>query len=136
VAHGKVTLVADGKPTLMPRGFPGMLKAAQWSLQGLWHCFRLESSFRLEVYLLPLVAALGFWLGQTAVEKAILVGVLLPVLVAELLNSVAELLVDRLWPGPDRFAGIAKDMGSAAVFLALANVVVVWLLVLWPRMFP
>jgi len=130
---GKVTGMPDAKPTLAPRGFPGMWKAARWSMQGLWHCFRLEASFRLEVYLFPFVAALGFWLGQTAIEKALLIGVLLPVLVAELLNSVLELLVDHLWPGHDRGAGIAKDMGSAAVFLAIANVALVWTIVLWPR---
>lgn len=131
---GKVMPMADdAKQTLVPRGFPGMWNAARWSVQGLKHCFRLESSFRLEVYLFPFVAALGFWLGRTAVERALLIGVLLPVLVAELLNSVAELLVDHLWPGHDRIAGIAKDMGSAAVFLAIANFAIVWAIVLWPR---
>jgi diacylglycerol kinase (ATP) len=108
-------------------------RAFLWSLRGLVAAFRTESSFRLEVYLLVPMAPLAFWLGTTTVEKLLLFGVLLPVLAAELLNSSLEALVDRVSPEISELAGRAKDMGSAAVFVLMVNVVVCWAIVLLPR---
>lgn len=125
--------MADGKQTLVPRGPRGVLKAFIWSMQGLSTAFRVESSFRLEVYLLLVLGPLGLWLGGDAVERALLVGSLLLVLAAELLNSALEAVVDRVSPEFHEFAGRAKDMGSAAVFVLMVNVVLCWALVLWPR---
>jgi len=68
--------------------------------------------------------------GETGVEKALLLGSLLLVLIVELLNSAVEATVDRISKDQHELAGQAKDMGSAAVFLSLLNVVVVWLLIL------
>ena len=76
---------------------------------------------------------LGLWLGGDAVERALLAGSLLLVLAAELLNSALEAVVDRVSPEFHEFAGRAKDMGSAAVFVLMVNVVLCWALVLWPR---
>lgn len=125
--------MADGKQTLVPRGPRGVWKAFIWSMQGLSAAFRVESSFRLEVYLLLVLGPLGLWLGGDAVERALLVGSLLLVLAAELLNSALEAVVDRVSPEFHEFAGRAKDMGSAAVFVLMVNVVLCWALVLWPR---
>ena len=125
--------MADGKQTLVPRGPMGVWKALIWSMQGLSTAFRVESSFRLEVYLLLVLGPLGLWLGGDAVERALLVGSLLLVLAAELLNSALEAVVDRVSPEFHEFAGRAKDMGSAAVFVLMVNVVLCWALVLWPR---
>lgn len=125
--------MADGKQTLVPRGPRGVWKAFIWSMQGLSTAFRVESSFRLEVYLLLVLGPLGLWLGGDAVERALLVGSLLLVLAAELLNSALEAVVDRVSPEFHEFAGRAKDMGSAAVFVLMVNVVLCWALVLWPR---
>ena len=125
--------MADGKQTLVPRGPVGVWKAFIWSMQGLSAAFRVESSFRLEVYLLLVLGPLGLWLGGDAVERALLVGSLLLVLAAELLNSALEAVVDRVSPEFHEFAGRAKDMGSAAVFVLMVNVVLCWALVLWPR---
>lgn len=125
--------MADGKQTLVPRGPGGVWKAFVWSMQGLAAAFRVESSFRLEVYLLLVLGPLGLWLGGDAVERALLVGSLLLVLAAELLNSALEAVVDRVSPEFHEFAGRAKDMGSAAVFVLMVNVVLCWALVLWPR---
>lgn len=125
--------MADGKQTLVPRGPRGVWKAFLWSMQGLSAAFRVESSFRLEVYLLLVLGPLGLWLGGDAVERALLVGSLLLVLAAELLNSALEAVVDRVSPEFHEFAGRAKDMGSAAVFVLMVNVVLCWALVLWPR---
>jgi diacylglycerol kinase (ATP) len=125
--------MADGKPSLVPRGPLGMWKALQWSLRGLGHCFRHESSFRLEVYLFLVFAPLGFWLGQDAIERVLLVGSLLLVLSCELMNSAVEAVVDKASPEFHELAGRAKDMGSAAVFVLMLNVVLCWGLILLPR---
>lgn len=125
--------MADGRTGLTPRGPLGVWNATRWSVQGLRDAFRTESSFRLEVYLFLLVAPLAFWLGETTIERVLLFGVLLPVLAAELLNSSLECVIDKLIPEFNELAGRAKDMGSAAVFACMVNVVVVWALILWPR---
>lgn len=110
-----------------------MWHATQWSWRGLVGAFRHESSFRLEVYLFLVLAPLGLALGSTPVERALLVGSLLLVLVVELLNSALEAVVDKASPGFDELAGRAKDMGSAAVFVAMLNVLMCWGLVLGAR---
>ena len=81
-----------------------------------------------------LLAPLGFWLGQDGVERALLVGSMLLVLSAELLNSAIEALIDRYGAEPHELAGRAKDMGSAAVFLLMMNVLLCWGLLLIPRL--
>lgn len=125
--------MADGKQTLVPRGPIGVWRAFMWSLKGLVAAFRTESSFRLEVYLVLVLAPLGLWLGADPLERALLVGSLLLVLAAELLNSALEAVVDKVSPEFHEFAGRAKDMGSAAVFVLMVNVVLCWSLLLWPR---
>ena len=125
--------MADSRDSLVPRGPQGMWRALQWSLKGLGAAFRLESSFRLEVYLFAVLCPLGLWLGQDGLERALLVGCLLLVLSAELLNSAIEAAVDRMGPEHNEFAGRAKDMGSAAVFVLMLNVIAVWALLLLPR---
>lgn len=79
------------------------------------------------------LAPLGIWLGHSGVERALLVGSLMLVLIVELLNSAVEALVDRFGSERHELSGVAKDLGSAAVFVALVLVVVVWSLVLIPR---
>ena len=117
----------------MPRRPGRILKATQWSLQGLRSAWLHESSFRLEVYLFLVLAPVGLWLGQTGVERALLVGSGLLVLGVELLNSAIEAVIERYGPEFHELAGRAKDMGSAAVFLADMNVLVCWGLILLPR---
>lgn len=73
---------------------------------------------------------LGLWLGQSGVERALLVGSLLLVPLVELLNSGIEAIVDRFGGEIHELSGRAKDIGSAAVFLAIVLAVTVWLLVL------
>ncbi len=119
----------------IPRGPRRIFKAAIWSLKGLRAAWLHESSFRLEVVLLLLLGPLGLWLGQTPVEKVLLVGGLFMVLVVELLNSAIEAVIERYGPEYHELAGRAKDMGSAAVFITLGNVVLCWVLILGPRLF-
>jgi len=79
------------------------------------------------------VIPLGLWLGQTGVERALLVGPVLLLLIVELLNSSIEAVVDRVGLERHRLSGLAKDIGSAAVFMAFVLLVTVWALVLFDR---
>jgi len=117
----------------LPRRPSRIFKATIWSLQGLRAAWLHESSFRLEVYLLLVLAPLALWLGQTGVERALLLGSCLLVLGIELLNSAIEAVIERYGPEFHELAGRAKDMGSAAVFVLMLNVLVVWGLILVPR---
>lgn len=115
------------------RGPQQMLQAFRYSMQGLKAAWRYESSFRLESYLFLVLAPIALWLGAGAIEKALMVGSLLLVLLVELLNGAIEAIVDKTTPEFNELAGRSKDMGSAAVFLCMVNVFVVWGLILVPR---
>ncbi|HWU70830.1 MAG TPA: diacylglycerol kinase [Pseudoxanthomonas sp.] len=119
----------------LPRGPRRIFKATQWSLQGLRAAWLHESSFRLEVYLFIVLAPLAWWLGDTAVERALLIGSMLLVLSIELLNSAVEAVIERYGAEHHELAGRAKDMGSAAVFVLMMNVLLCWGLILGPRLF-
>lgn len=118
----------------LPRGPIGVWRATLWSLKGLRSAWAVESSFRLEVYLFALFAPVGLYFGATPLEKAWLVGSLLLVLSAELLNSSIEALIERYGPEHHELAGRAKDMGSAAVFVLMMNVLLSWTLLLGPSL--
>lgn len=100
------------------------------SLAGFRAAWINEEAFRQEGWLFFLGAPLGLWLGQTGLERAILVGVLFNVLIVELLNSAVEAAVDRIGFEQHELSARAKDIGSAAVFTSLILAAVVWLLVL------
>ena len=117
----------------LPRGPRRIVQATVWSMQGLRACWLHESSFRLEVYLFAVLAPLALWLGQTGVERALLVGSMLLVLSIELLNSSIEAVIERYGPEFHELAGRAKDMGSAAVFVLRVNVAATWGFLLLPR---
>jgi diacylglycerol kinase (ATP) len=117
----------------LPRGPRRILKAAMWSFQGLRAAWLHESSFRLEVYLTIVLAPLALWLGQTPVERVLMIGSLLLVLAMELANSAIEAVIERYGPEHHELAGRAKDMGSAAVFVLMMNVLLCWVLILAPR---
>ena len=123
--------MADGRGH-RPRGPYRILEATIWSMQGLRAAWLHESSFRLEVYLLVVLGPLGWWLGDDGVERALLVGSCLLVLTVELLNSSIEAVIARYGDEHHELAGRAKDMGSAAVFVAMLNVVMVWAALLLP----
>jgi diacylglycerol kinase (ATP) len=118
----------------LPRHPSRIFKAAKWSLQGLHAAWLHESSFRLEVYLFIPLAPLGWWLGQTPVERVLLIGSMLLVLSVELLNSSIEAVIERYGAEFHELAGRAKDMGSAAVFVLMMNVLLVWGALLLPRL--
>jgi len=111
-------------------GLRRMLNAAGYSWAGLSAAFRHEDAFRQEVCLALLLIPLAFYLGETGVSRALMIGAVLLVLVVELLNSALEAAVDRISLDHHQLIKRAKDIGSAAVMIALANVVIVWALVL------
>lgn len=111
-----------------------MANALGWSMKGLTATFRHEEAFRQEVYLLILLAPLGFWLGNDGVERVLLVAPLLIVLIVELINSAIESVVDRISDEKHQLSGRAKDQGSAAVLISLLLVVLCWGLVLASRL--
>ena len=117
----------------LPRRPARILLATRWSLQGLRAAWLHESSFRLEVYLFVILGPLGWWLAADGVERALLIGSCVLVLVVELLNSSIEAVIGRYGDEHHELAGRAKDMGSAAVFVLMMNVILVWALILAPR---
>lgn len=107
-----------------------LIKAAGYSVEGLKAAYQHEASIRLEARLLLVLVPAALWLGDNGIERAILITSLLGVFIVELLNSAIETVVDRISLERHELSKRAKDIGSAAVFIAIANVVVVWGLVL------
>jgi diacylglycerol kinase (ATP) len=121
--------VAEQKAT----GLRRIINAGGYSLAGFRACWRHEAAFRQELMGLVPLLPLALYLGQSGVERALLAGSLLLVPLVELLNSAIEAVVDRVGNEHHELSGRAKDVGSAAVFLAIAMVLVIWLLILSPR---
>lgn len=119
---------------------PGVLdlrrvaRALGYSLHGLKAAWR-ETAFRQEIILFAILAPLGYWLGRDPVERVLLIGCLVLVLIVELLNSAIEAAVNRIGRQRHALAGRAKDMGSAAVLLTIVLAVLVWGMTLLPRVF-
>jgi len=107
-----------------------LIKATEYSLAGLRSAWNNESAFRTECVLTLIMIPAGLWIGETAVQKALLVLTCLMVLTVELLNSAIEAVVDRFGGEWQELSGRAKDLGSAAVLLSLVLAGLVWLLVL------
>ena len=115
-------------------GLRRILNATRYSLEGIAAAARHEAAFRQELLLAAVLVPLGLWLGADGVERALLAGSALMVLVVELLNSAVEAVVDRASPEHHELAKRAKDYGSAAVMVSLGTVAAVWLLVLLPHL--
>ena len=107
-----------------------LLRAFGYSFQGFRHAWREEAAFRQELLLSLLVVPAGLYLGRSGVERAMLVSPMMLILVVEILNSAVEAVVDRSGTERHPLAGMAKDMGSAAVMLSFAMLGTVWLLIL------
>jgi diacylglycerol kinase (ATP) len=116
-----------------PRGLTRVLRALGASLRGLSGAFRDEAAFRQELAFAAVVIPLGLWLGHNGTERALLVAPVLLILVVELVNSAIEATVDRIGFERHALAGLAKDIGSAAVLMSFVLLSAVWLLVLLGR---
>ena len=111
-------------------GLRRIWNAFRYTLQGLAAAFRYEDAFRQEILLALVLIPLAFLAASGGANHALLIGSVLLVLIVELLNSALEAAVDRISLDNHDLAKRAKDIGSAAVFVSLVNLAVVWLLVL------
>lgn len=124
-----VTLQMPERPK--PLGWTRILGAFLNSWKGLRGAFAAEQAFRQEVMLAVVLVPAGFWFGETAIEKILLVGAVLLVLIVELLNTAVETVVDRIGLERHVLSGLAKDVGSAAVLLSFVVLLLVWGLLLF-----
>lgn len=120
----------DESPFKGKTGLTRVWNAFHYSMAGLAAAYRNEDAFRQEVWLAAVLLPLALWLPVGAVGKALMIGSVLLVIIVELVNSGLEATVDRISLEHHHLAKRAKDIGSAAVFVALINVVAVWSLVL------
>lgn len=107
-----------------------LIRAFRYSFNGLRDAFVGEAAFRQEVLLVLILLPVAIWLGEDNVERALMIGSLLIVLIVELLNTAIETAVDRIGTDLSDLSRSAKDLGSAAVFLSLILALVVWALML------
>ncbi len=116
-------------------GWRHLVAATGYSLKGLRYAFHHETAFRQELALCVPLLPLAWWIGSGPVEWILLLGSCLLVLIVELVNSAIESVVDRIGTEHHELSGRAKDIGSAAVMLALVAAGLTWGLLLWQRLF-
>jgi diacylglycerol kinase (ATP) len=113
-----------------PTGISRILRSFGYSFQGFRLAWREEAAFRQEITLSVVVIPAGLYFGNSGIERALLIMPMLLILVVEFLNSAVEAVVDRSGTERHPLAGMAKDMGSAAVLLSFILLGTVWLLIL------
>jgi len=116
-------------------GLRRIYNAALFSVAGIRAAWQNEAAFRQELFLCMLLIPAAFWVGDSAVEYAVLICSCLFVVVVELLNSAVEAAVDRIGSDHHELSGRAKDMGSAAVFISLWMALVCWALIIYENFF-
>lgn len=107
-------------------GLKRIINATGYSMKGIASTWQSEAAFRQEMGLLATAIPLAFWVGENALETALLIASVLLVLVVELLNSAIESVIDRIGNDYHSASGKAKDQGSAAVLLALVVMATIW----------
>ena len=108
-----------------------IFRALGYSFAGLRDAFVGETAFRQEALLALILIPAAIWLGEDNIERALMIGTLLIVLIVELVNSAIEAAIDRIGDGFDDLSRRAKDLGSAAVFVSIILAVIVWALTLF-----
>lgn len=116
-------------------GLKHLVHSTRYSLKGLKAAFRYEAAFRQEVVLCVLLLPVAGWIADDLLSWLILVGSCLVVLITELLNTAVENVVDRIGSEKNELSGRAKDIGSAAVMLALMLAGLCWGLLAWQKFF-
>ena len=124
--------MSDYKQFKGKQGLTRLFNALSYSRDGLRSAWKNEAAFREETFLAIIAIPLALFLGETGVDRALLIGSILLILIVEILNSGLEAIVDKASPEKHELAKQAKDMGSAAVLLSLVNAAVIWACVLWP----
>jgi diacylglycerol kinase (ATP) len=112
------------------QGIKRIVNAMGYSIAGFSAAFKNEAAFRQELLLVVVLLPVAIWFGGDAIEKVLLISSLLLILIVELINSAIESVVDRVGSEQHELSGRAKDIGSAAVFLALLNAFIIWLVLL------
>ena len=102
---------------------------------GIKAAWKNELAFRGEVVVVVIMLPLGLWLGRSGAERALLIASLLLILLTELVNSALEAVVDRIGPERHELSRRAKDLGSAAAFVAMVTAALVWIIIAWHRFF-
>lgn len=118
------------KPPPSKKGLARLIAAAGYSAAGIRAAFKSEEAVRMEIAAFMVLAPLGLWLGDGAIEKVFLVSCLVFVIVVELLNTGIEKVVDRVGKDYHELSRVAKDIGSAAVFISLGLVIFTWAMLL------
>ncbi|MDD5578376.1 MAG: diacylglycerol kinase [Methylobacter sp.] len=112
------------------KGFKRLINACIFSVAGFKATWTHEEAFRQEVLLFVVTTPIAIWLGHTNIEKTLLIGTMVLVLLVELLNSAIEAVVDRVGFEHHELSGRAKDIGSAAVMMSLVWAAITWALIL------
>ena len=121
----------DSSPHKSKTGLKRIFNALHYSIDGFKAAYQHEHAFRQELFLAIILIPLALYVEPSMIGRVLMIASVLLVLVVELLNSAIEAAVDRISLENHHLMKRAKDMGSAAVFIALLNVAVTWLLVLW-----
>ena len=120
-------------PGKQSAGLRRLVNATRFSLAGLRAAWNNEAAFRQECVATLVLTPAGWWLGQSAAERALLIGSCLLVLIIELVNSAVETTIDRIGRDHHELSGRAKDLGSAAVLVSLLLVLLIWGSIGWQR---
>tara|TARA_B100000586_G_scaffold264176_1_gene234288 strand:- start:22 stop:393 length:372 start_codon:yes stop_codon:yes gene_type:complete len=113
-----------------PTGIKKLFYACIYSAKGLKACYQSEFAFRLEVWLAVVLVPIGYLLGESEVERVLLIVPIFIVLIVEMLNSAIEAVIDRISMERHELSGFAKDVASAAVFLSLIIFLFTWSIIL------
>ena len=114
------------------KGLTRLINALGYSRDGLRAAWKNEAAFREEILLAAITIPLALFLAKNGVDRALMIGSIILILIVEILNSAVEAVVDKASPEKSELAKRAKDMGSAAVLLSLLNAVAIWACILWP----
>lgn len=115
-----------------PKGLKRIFLAANNSMKGFHWLLKNEAAFKQELLMLIVLTPATFFFDITIFEQAMLIISLLFIIFTEVLNTAIEAVVDRIGLEIHPLSGLAKDLGSAAVFLALTMTTILWVAVLWP----
>ena len=114
------------------KGLTRLWNGLGYSRDGIGAAWKNEAAFREEILLAAITIPLAIYLGKNGVDRALLIGSIILILIVEILNAAVEAAVDKASPEKHELAKRAKDMGSAAVLFSLINAAVIWACVLWP----
>jgi len=110
-----------------------IINAFKYTFAGLASAWKNELAFRGEAVVAIIMIPMGIWLGRSGVERALLIGSILLILLTELLNSALEAVVDRIGPERHELSKRAKDMASAAAFISMVTAALVWIIIACDR---